>query len=806
MKKSIFLFFAAILCSVSAWAFNVTADYYVYFEKPSSWSNVSLLLGHGSWSQGYNMTKITNTNLYYWKTISWGGASEYYFIDATGWGGEGTSPTNRKGYASHASNKFTTNFSKYHLFNSTKSVKTSSSSYSNAVNLTQTIKVQVKDGENWVDATVTPAGLKASTYALTSATAAGAQSVSLEKESATVSGTVSAAYSATVSLTGGDNPMDGYVFEGWYDANGNKITSYTVSDAHTVYARFIQSAEETNLVTVSYKCDTKDIAASITEQVGVETEKSYTAPTITGYKFTSWTVGAGMILKAGTVADATITVVTKSASSNYTLVANYEEVLETVYFINAGNWADVHIHLWNGTATGTEWPGTKLTATGTKIGEYDVYEYTAQQGAHANLLFHKKDNDSQKTTDLTWSEGVDKYYIHNHNGNTGWYTQAEAEELLVVPVVTHDIVVKVVAPEVWNSGTISIHYWGDGISETANPVATEKEGNWNKYTIKEVPEGTSVNVIFINGTGWNGNANQTANITGITEDKCFQISAKTLDGEGKCTFTEVDCAADIKPEADIYTIVGAETLVGTAWDLNNTENDMTKQGDGSYVLVKENVELATTGTYEYKVVKNRSWDWSVPSGGANQTLKLGNEDVDGTYNVTFTLNKELNALTASLELVEAKKVIPECYVAGDESLTGQDWNAKSVLMTYDEATEVYTATLTAVPAGTHNMKVVYGGEWLGFDHLATPAPANVKEGDDKKIQFTLAEAGDVTVTYHATNGIGLTGNFAAPAVPGTPTSVDNVEATVAPVKMIENGQLIIVKDGVQYNAQGAILK
>ena len=32
MKKSIFLFFAAILCSVSAWAFDVTANYYVYFE------------------------------------------------------------------------------------------------------------------------------------------------------------------------------------------------------------------------------------------------------------------------------------------------------------------------------------------------------------------------------------------------------------------------------------------------------------------------------------------------------------------------------------------------------------------------------------------------------------------------------------------------------------------------------------------------------------------------------------------------------------------------------------------------------
>ena len=41
---------------------------------------------------------------------------------------------------------------------------------------------------------------------------------------------------------------------------------------------------------------------------------------------------------------------------------------------------------------------------------------------------------------------------------------------------------------------------------------------------------------------------------------------------------------------------------------------------------------------------------------------------------------------------------------------------------------------------------------------------------------------------------------------GPATALDNLNTTVAPVKMIENGQLIIVKDGVQYNAQGAVIK
>ena len=42
--------------------------------------------------------------------------------------------------------------------------------------------------------------------------------------------------------------------------------------------------------------------------------------------------------------------------------------------------------------------------------------------------------------------------------------------------------------------------------------------------------------------------------------------------------------------------------------------------------------------------------------------------------------------------------------------------------------------------------------------------------------------------------------------PENPSALDNVTTTVAPIKMIENGQLMIIKNGVQYNAQGAVVK
>ena len=43
-------------------------------------------------------------------------------------------------------------------------------------------------------------------------------------------------------------------------------------------------------------------------------------------------------------------------------------------------------------------------------------------------------------------------------------------------------------------------------------------------------------------------------------------------------------------------------------------------------------------------------------------------------------------------------------------------------------------------------------------------------------------------------------------LPGSATALDNLDTTVAPIKAIINGQLIIINNGVQYNAQGQVIK
>ena len=752
MKKSIFLFFAAILCATSAWAYDLAKGAYVYFEKPSDWTAnyVAFMIGHDTWSTAYNMTKISNTNLYYYKqstSETWSGYTQVAFFSTTSsWsGGESKKIADRAQYAAKATSVYTVNstaksLGTYSLFNASMTMS-KGTGYAAVINKTQTIKVQLKDGSNWVDATVVPADLKASTYALTSATAAGAKSASLAKESTTVSTTVSAAYSAKVTLSC-TNVLDGYVFEGWYDANGNKITSYTVSGAHTVYARFIQSAEETNEVTVTYMCGTTSVATAVNEYVGVETEKTFTAPTVTGYQFKNWTIGAGIDLKAGTASDATITVVTKSASSDYTLVANYEEVMETIYFINTGEWSVVNLHRWGGTATETPWPGEPMTKTGEKIDKYDVYSFTAKQGAFANVIFTNKNTGSDQTADLVWTAG--EYYIYNYGGNSGWYTKEKAEELLVVPVVTYDIVVKAVAPDVWDSGTISIHYWGDGISATSKPVATEKDGNWNKYTIKNVPEGTSVNVIFVNGADWSSNANQTANITGITEDKCFQISAKDKDGEGKCTTTVVDCNATIEPEGSNSLTFNVTVPAGTEacyicgeWDWSSFK-EMTKVDATHYTLKVAGAEK----THEYKYACKADWAYA----------EVREADENG--------NTNRKAWTASDEVTAWNK--PTYTVAGDsEAAFGTTWDPSNTAndMTLEDGLYKWTKTNVALYKNTViKFQVVKNhdwgqGQWPGNNNDWELKDGIIADGlytititfkeADKTINATATKTGDI---------------------------------------------------------------
>lgn len=127
----------------------------------------------------------------------------------------------------------------------------------------------------------------------------------------------------------------------------------------------------------------------------------------------------------------------------------------------------------------------------------------------------------------------------------------------------------------------------------------------------------------------------------ITEDGIYDLTF-TFNSETH----EVSC--DVTKKADavigkVWSVAGDEGLFEKAWDQLSTDNEMTKQENDIYTLVKRDRSLSAQ-TYQYKICANHTWEESYGENPIdNATLTI---EEDGIYDVTFTFNlatKEVSA-------------------------------------------------------------------------------------------------------------------------------------------------------------------
>ena len=201
---------------------------------------------------------------------------------------------------------------------------------------------------------------------------------------------------------------------------------------------------------------------------------------------------------------------------------------------------------WTNTITAWVWPngGDGKEVTPTKEGDW----YVVEGGNEILNVIFKNGNgwngDSNQTVDMTFTTNTCIQLTHN-SGAKAIYTVVDCEggETPDTPDTPDTpeagITVKAKMPAHWTN-TITAWVWSDGAE--GRPVTPTKDGNW--YVVTE--NTTSLNIIFRNGTDWNGDANQTVDITGITTNTCYQL---TQEGGAKATYTVVDCEDDIvEPE------------------------------------------------------------------------------------------------------------------------------------------------------------------------------------------------------------------------------------------------------------------
>ncbi len=219
-------------------------------------------------------------------------------------------------------------------------------------------------------------------------------------------------------------------------------------------------------------------------------------------------------------------------------------------------------------------------------------------------------------------------------------------------------------------------------------------------------------------------------------------------------------------------------------------------------MTKEAEQLGGYDVYSYTVEKGTTF------GGFNFNegdQKRKTDDLTWTAGKYYVIDNWYTKAEAEAKLATLVKY--DYYITG--SLVG-GWNPDQQGLVKDG--ELYKATFTELNAGTYEFKIT-AGDWehqWNYSNLGA-AYEEVSQGVDNEgnpngnIKIVTEEAKNITVIFDAIAGK-ITFEGLTQISGGTTTSLDNLNTTVAPVKMIENGQLFVIKNGVKYNVLGAIVK
>lgn len=185
------------------------------------------------------------------------------------------------------------------------------------------------------------------------------------------------------------------------------------------------------------------------------------------------------------------------------------------------------------------WPGQRATHLGGGTFKFVIPDNVTGDESQWMIIWNNNNNGKQ-TADLTFTmRGL--YTMNGYQslvttlcdgGNTGENPNPNPNPD-PDPNPNPDpqgITIKAKMPAHWTN-TITAWVWNDGQERSwKNPT---KQGEW--YVITE--NGNKVNIIFVNGTNWNGNSNQTEDMT-FTSSTCIQLHQS---GDAKATYTIVEC-------------------------------------------------------------------------------------------------------------------------------------------------------------------------------------------------------------------------------------------------------------------------
>ena len=148
----------------------------------------------------------------------------------------------------------------------------------------------------------------------------------------------------------------------------------------------------------------------------------------------------------------------------------------------------------------------------------------------------------------------------------------------------------------------------------------------------------------------------------------------------------------------------------------------------------------------------------------------------------------------AVRLVAPAKEPAKYYITGNEALTGEHmaWDVKAIKATED-------TTILHLEAGSYQLKVLFQGEWKGYDQLTEKEITGLSKDDDDNICFTLKQAGDVMVVYKS-GAFAVKGNF------DVATGCENLMSETKVTTILRNGTIYILRGDKTYTVQGQLVR
>ena len=327
-----------------------------------------------------------------------------------------------------------------------------------------------------------------------------------------------------------------------------------------------------------------------------------------------------------------------------------------------------------------------------------MYSYTATQGKYANVIFN---GNGGQTADLTWT--ADKYYIHNYNGNSGWYTQAEAETILATPLEYESVYF--INTNNWNA--VNIYTWGPEVG-TWPGVAMTKED--------ETIAGKDVySYTVVKGTKFDGIKFDEGQDKAETGDLTWQAGKYYAPSKSKWYDTKEAANEDLTPSFTL-TVTANDNAMGSV------------EGAGTY---KQGTTATLTAT---------------PAAGYEFVNWTSGEDVVSTDNpYTFTVSADV-ALVANFK----KSVVTHDFYAEGVTVSEGGWSINLSGSWNEQSFTVMLWQDNTQGFGTYaaNAETGYSAQ-LGVKELTPTAPGYYTDMQDGTFTFqgTMSDGTDIYEVY-----------------------------------------------------------